>query len=131
EMGVIEQRESSLPFRYIQKDKVRAIEKNIQSGDIIGIVTNQTGGHCSHVGLAYRTPDGVLHFLHASKNHKKVTLDKSLSGYLNDFRYHSGIIVARPLPRSNTVRDRAPYVAAFKNITGYSQYDIRGQAGGR
>jgi hypothetical protein len=127
EMGVIEQRESSLPFRYIPKDKVRAIEKNIKSGDIIGIVTNQTGGHCSHVGLAYRTPDGVLHFLHASKNHKKVTLDKSLSGYLNDFRYHSGIIVARPLPRSNTVRERAPYLAAFKDITGYSQYDVRGE----
>jgi hypothetical protein len=131
EMGMIEKRESSLPFRYIPKDQVKAIEKNIQSGDIIGIVTKYTGGHCSHVGLAYRTPDGVLHFLHASKNHKKVVLDKSLSGYLNDFRAHAGIIVARPLPRSNTVRERSPYLAAFKGITGYTQYDLRGEAGGR
>ena len=125
EMGRIEARESALPFRYIPKDKVAAIEKNIQNGDIIGIVTNQTGGHCSHVGLAYRTPDGTLHFLHASKNHKKVTLDKQLSAYLNDFGYHAGIIVCRPLPRSNTVMERAPYLAAFKAITGYDQYPVR------
>ncbi len=125
EMGRIEARESSLPFNYIAKAEVAASEKNIQSGDIIGIVTKYTGGHCSHVGLAYRTPDGVLHFLHASRNYKKVVLDKSLSGYLADFKGHSGIIVARPLPRASAVRDRAPYLASFKQITGFDQYDLR------
>lgn len=70
-----------------------------------GNVTNQTGGHCSHVGLAYRTDDGVCHFLHASKNHRKVTLDKRLSSYLAGFKYHAGIIIARPLPRSGRVTD--------------------------
>lgn len=124
EMGRIEARESSLPFRYIQKSDVKASEKNIQSGDIIGIVTNQTGGHCSHVGLAYRTQDGVLHFMHASKNYKKVVLDKELSSYLKDFKYHAGIIVARPLPRSNTVTDRAKYLASFKDITGQEQITV-------
>ena len=110
-MGAIERREEQLPFHYIPKDKVKSCESQIQSGDIIGIVTNQTGGHCSHVGLAYRTEDGVCHFMHASKNYGKVTLDKSLSGYLADFKYHAGIIVARPLPRSSTVTDGAAYKA--------------------
>lgn len=127
EMGRIEARESVLPFRYIRKEDVAACERNLQSGDIIGIVTKYTGGHCSHVGLAYRTPDGVLHFLHASRNYKKVVLDKSLSGYLKDFKGHAGIIVARPLPRSSAVREREPYLAAFKEITGLGQYVIRGQ----
>lgn len=108
-MGQIERREEQLPFHYIPKGKVADCESKIQSGDIIGVVTNQTGGHCSHVGLAYRTEDGVCHFMHASKNYGKVVLDKSLSGYLSDFKYHSGIIVARPLPRSSTVTDAALY----------------------
>ncbi len=125
EMSRIEARESSLPFNYIAKANVAAVEKNIQSGDIIGIVTKYTGGHCSHVGLAYRTPDGVLHFLHASRNHKKVLLDKSLSGYLADFKAHSGIIIARPLPRSATIREREPYLATFKKVTGFDQYALR------
>jgi Protein of unknown function (DUF1460) len=88
------------PFYYIAKDKARAAEAKIQTGDIIGIVTKHDGVFCSHVGLAIRTDDGVCRFMHASKNYKKVVIDKSISGYLNDFSSHAGIIVARPLPRS-------------------------------
>ena len=53
----------------------------------------------AHVGLAYRTNDGVLRFMHASspRNHGQVVLDQQLSGYLNKFRSHAGILVARPL----------------------------------
>ncbi|HSJ04226.1 MAG: N-acetylmuramoyl-L-alanine amidase-like domain-containing protein [Verrucomicrobium sp.] len=126
-MGRIERRESSLPFNYIPKSKVSAIEKNLESGDIIGIVTNQTGGHCSHVGLAYRTSDGVLHFMHASKNHKKVVVDDSLSTYLNRFKFHSGIIVARPLARINTVIDRDVYAARLQAITGMPPLVVSGK----
>ena len=97
EMGRIEAKESALTVPYIPKNRVKEIEKNIQSGDIIGIVTNQTGGHCSHVGLAYRSSDGVCHFMHASSTKKKVILDESISSYLAAFKYHAGIIVARPL----------------------------------
>ena len=118
EMARIEARESALPFRYIQKSKVADIEKNIQSGDIIGIVTNEDGGHCSHVGLACRTADGVLHFMHASKNYHKVVLDESLHGYLNTFSHHIGIIIARPLSRNSTVTDAAAYKAKLTSLTG-------------
>jgi hypothetical protein len=108
-MKTIEARVNQLPVYYVPKAKVPAIEPKLESGDIIGIVTNQQGGVCSHVGLAVRTQDGVLRFMHASKNHHQVLVDKRLSGYLNDFRYHAGIMVARPLPTQYTIRDEKTY----------------------
>jgi hypothetical protein len=96
----MEARVGSEPLYYIPKSKVAGIESKLQSGDIIGICSNDGGLiGTSHVGLAYRTGDGVLHFMHASspRNFGKVTLDQRLSAYLNEFRTHAGILVARPL----------------------------------
>jgi len=96
----MESRVAALPMYHIPKVRVRAVEPNLRSGDIIGITTRDAGGiGTSHVGLAYRTPDGVLRFLHASapRNHGRVVLDSRLSDYLNRFRSIAGIIVARPL----------------------------------
>jgi hypothetical protein len=108
---------SSLPVYYIPKSKVAAIESKLQDGDVIGIVTNQQGGFCSHVGVAIRTDDGVLRLMHASSNYKKVVIDKSLSGYLNSFKYHAGIIVGRPLEVSKTITDDATYRANLARLT--------------
>ncbi len=88
------------PLYYIPKNKVAGIEKYLRNGDIIGICDHDGGKiGTAHVGLAYRTQDGVLRFLHASspRNYGKVVLDQRLTGYLNKFRSHAGIIVARPL----------------------------------
>jgi hypothetical protein len=88
------------PLYYIPKSKVPGIEARLQTGDIIGICSHDgllIG--TSHVGLAYRTGDGVLRFMHASspRNYGKVVVDQRLSGYLNEFRSHAGIVVARPI----------------------------------
>ena len=99
-IAAMEARVGSEPMYYIPKSKVPAIESKLQSGDIIGICSNDGGLiGTSHVGLALRTSDGVLHFMHASspRNYGKVTIDQRLSGYLNNFRTHAGILVARPL----------------------------------
>ena len=96
-MAAMEAQVGSQPFHYIPKDKVAAIESKLQSGDIIGIVTDKSGTFCSHVGLAIRTEDGVLHFMHASATYKKVVIDKSLHEYLAAFSHHIGIAVARPV----------------------------------
>ena len=96
----MEQRVATLPFFHISKSRVAAIEPQLRSGDIIGITTHDHGGvGTSHVGLAYRGPDNVLHFVHASspRNHGKVVIDSRLSEYLNRFRSIAGIIVARPI----------------------------------
>ena len=85
---------------YIPKNKVAGIEGRLQTGDIIGICSHDGGLiGTSHVGLALRTADGVLHFMHASspRNSGRVIVDQRLSGYLHKFRSHAGILVARPL----------------------------------
>jgi len=88
---------AKLPVHYIPKAKVAAIEGKLRDGDVIGIVTNQPGGYCSHVGIIYRSLDGKARFMHASTTYKKVVIDKTISGYLNSFKKHAGIIVGRPL----------------------------------
>jgi hypothetical protein len=83
------------------KSQVPAIEGKLRNGDIIGIVgrDGRNGYATSHVGLAYRTDDGVLHFMHASapRNYGKVLVDARLSSYLNKYSSHSGIMVGRPV----------------------------------
>lgn len=96
----MENRVAAMPMAHIPKSKVAAIEGKLRSGDIIGITTNDPGGvGTSHVGLALRTGDGVLHFMHASAPHNygKVVVDMRLSDYLNHYRADAGIMVARPL----------------------------------
>jgi hypothetical protein len=97
----IEANVSSRPLYEIPKDRVAGIESKLRSGDIIGIISRDRGGRRStaHVGLALRTSDGVLHFLHASSpsNYGRVVVDSQLSKYLYRYRSDSGILVARPL----------------------------------
>jgi hypothetical protein len=92
---------SSRPLYEIPKDRVAGIESKLRSGDIIGIISRDRGGlrSTAHVGLALRTSDGVLHFMHASSpsNYGRVVVDSQLSKYLYRYGSDSGILVARPL----------------------------------
>jgi hypothetical protein len=92
---------SSRPLYEIPKNRVAGIESKLRSGDIIGIISRDRKGVYStaHVGLALRTNDGVLHFMHASSpgNSGRVIVDAELSKYLYRYRSDSGILVARPL----------------------------------
>ena len=99
-LGEMEARVSSRPLYQIPKGRVASIESKLKSGDIIGIVSHDGRLYStSHVGLALRTSDGTLHFLHASAPHNygRVIVDSRLSGYLHKYRSDSGILVARPL----------------------------------
>ena len=100
-LGRMEAQVSSRPLYEIPKSRVPKIESKLQSGDIIGIISRDRGGlySTSHVGLALRTSDGVLHFMHASSpsNYGKVVVDTQLSSYLSRYRTDSGILVARPM----------------------------------
>ena len=92
---------SSRPLYQISKNRVVGIEPKLRNGDIIGIIGRDRSGlySTSHVGLALRTNDGVLHFMHASSpgNSGRVIVDAELSKYLYRYRSDSGILVARPL----------------------------------
>jgi hypothetical protein len=92
---------SSRPLYEIPKNRVAGIEPKLRSGDVIGIISRDRNGLYStaHVGLALRTNDGVLHFMHASSpgNSGRVIVDAQPSNYLYRYRTDSGILVARPL----------------------------------
>jgi hypothetical protein len=100
-LGEMEARVSARPLYQIPKNRVAGIESKLKSGDIIGIVSRDRPGlySTSHVGLAYRASDGVLHFMHASSPHNygRVVIDARLSSYLARYRSDTGILVARPL----------------------------------
>src|SRR6266404_5121967 len=100
-LAQMEERVSSRPFYQIPKSRVPGVESKLRSGDIIGIISRDRRGNysTSHVGLALRSSDGVLHFMHASapNNYGKVVVDARLSSYLARYRSDSGILVARPL----------------------------------
>jgi hypothetical protein len=100
-LGRMEANVSSRPLYQIPKNRVAGIESKLRSGDVIGIISRDRNGLYStaHVGLALRTNDGVLHFMHASSpgNSGRVIVDAELSKYLYRYRSDSGILVARPL----------------------------------
>jgi hypothetical protein len=89
-LAQMEERVSSRPLYSIPKSRVAGIESSLRSGDVIGIVSRDRRGlySTSHVGLALRTSDGVLHFMHASApgNYGKVVVDSQLSKYLYKYR---------------------------------------------
>ena len=100
-LGRMEENVSRRPLYQIPKNRVARIESKLKSGDIIGIVSRDRPGlySTSHVGLAYRTKDGTLHFMHASspRNYGRVVIDSRLSSYLYRYSTDTGILVARPL----------------------------------
>ncbi|HXA09908.1 MAG TPA: N-acetylmuramoyl-L-alanine amidase-like domain-containing protein [Chthoniobacterales bacterium] len=99
-LGRMEARVTARPLYQIPKNRVARIESGLKSGDIIGIVSRDRPGlySTSHVGLACRTADGVLHFMHASspQNYGRVVIDSRLSSYLYRYGTDTGILVARP-----------------------------------
>jgi hypothetical protein len=100
-LGRMEANVSSQPLYEIPKSQVAQIEPKLRSGDIIGVISRERNGlhSTAHVGLALRTGDGVLHFMHASSpsNYGRVVIDAELSKYLYRYGSDSGILVARPL----------------------------------
>ena len=115
QMARIEAKVNELPVWYIPKADVAKIESKLADGDIAGIVTKDQGGVCSHVGLITRT-NGQARFMHASKNHRQVVLDQTISQYLNAFRSHAGLIVARPLSTGREVTSRSTYEANLRSL---------------
>lgn len=96
-MARIERELSEQGIWYVPKSRVREAEPLLRNGDIVCIVTTWPKSYTSHVGLAVRDGQGILRFLHASRDARQVILDSRLSGYLARHRNHAGIMVARPL----------------------------------
>jgi Protein of unknown function (DUF1460) len=96
EMRQIENKISSRTIYHIPKRQVPGIESRIQNGDVICISGTGPEGFTEHVGLAYRDRQGVLHFMHASKDEHRVIIDVPLHSYLYRYSKFAGIMVVRP-----------------------------------
>jgi hypothetical protein len=96
EMRQIENKISSRTTYHIPKAAVPGIESRIQNGDVICISGKGPEGFTEHVGLAYRARQGVLHFMHASKDERRVVIDVPLHSYLYRYSKFAGIMVVRP-----------------------------------
>ena len=95
-MAAQEARVTRMPVYMVPKHKVAGIENRLRNGDIIGIASSHDGGFCSHVGIIIKDAQGRSRFMHASTTYKKIVIDSTISGYLDQFKKHAGILVARP-----------------------------------
>ena len=97
-MAKVEQRVSQLPVTYIPKGEVAHIESQLQSGDVLAIVSRDESAYTSHVGLALR--DGsTCRFMHATSSRDKgrrCIVDQRISQYLAEKAHDLGLIVFRP-----------------------------------
>ena len=97
-MAGLEGRVSRLPVTYIPKGSVAHIESELQSGDVLAIVSRDESAYTSHVGLALR--DGsTCRFMHATSSRAKghrCIIDGRISQYLAEKPQDLGLIVFRP-----------------------------------
>ena len=97
-MVCAERRISSAKFYEIPKSEIPKLERKINTGDIIAITTDIKGLDISHVGIAIKSKNDRIYFLHASQSGKKVMISEvPLSEYLGKHPHQRGIIVLRPL----------------------------------
>jgi hypothetical protein len=83
---------------YIPTSRIAELQAGVRSGDIIAITTDIEGLDVSHTGIAFRTSDGALLYLHAPNVHGQVQVTReTLEAHVKKYPAYSGIIVARPL----------------------------------
>ena len=89
---------NSRKYYYIPQDSIAVYEKNIQSGDILGITTNIGGLDISHTGIAIRMDDGRIHLFHAPNVGMKVQIaELPLADYIKSHKAQTGIMVIRAI----------------------------------
>lgn len=92
ELGRVRMMEEHLtaqkPYFYISQERLRdpKVMDQIQSGDIITFISPRPGLDLAHVAIAYRLPNGEMHFIHASYGKKKVIIE---SETLAEYADHS------------------------------------------
>ncbi|VVM08379.1 hypothetical protein MAMC_02089 [Methylacidimicrobium cyclopophantes] len=116
----LERKISAQPVYYIPKERVPSIEPRLHDGDVLCIASSWPGTFTSHVGLAYRDPRGVLHFLHATsiQAERRVVIGPRLSDYLFAHPKAAGILVARPLDLPGTRPHPSSEKATEKRLQG-------------
>lgn len=100
-INAIEQIEVSISSRkyfYIPENFIDCVEDKIKNGDIIFLTAKIEGLDISHTGIAVKSDNGRIHFMHAPMKGKKVQITKQpLADYVKAVKNHTGIMVVRPV----------------------------------
>jgi hypothetical protein len=84
------------PRWYIPRGSILEMQSTLRDGDLIGITTSVDGLDIAHTGMIV-VRSGQPGFLHASLSGNRVEVaDGTLSTYLQRYRTHDGVMVARP-----------------------------------
>ncbi len=99
--AAIKRTEDTLSMREcyrIPASRIARVESKIHSGDIIAITTKIDGLDVSHTGIAVRSDDGKLRYLHAPDVGIPVQIThETLAEHVKKFPAYTGIIVVRPV----------------------------------
>lgn len=95
----MEERVNALSLMYLPMSQLKAAEPLIQTGDIVGVCTRQTGIDIAHTGLCIKDGEGIVHFMDASSSRRnmKVTFETDIAKCLNWSSKLTGVMFARPL----------------------------------
>jgi hypothetical protein len=94
----MERRLVSQPRHLVPTAHIPAVTDRIQTGDVLGFACSIEGLDCTHTGLAYRDPRGVLRVLHAPLSGGQVQISRgTLPQYVAALHSGTGILIARPL----------------------------------
>ena len=94
----MERRLDAQPRHLVATAHIPAVMDRIETGDVLGFACSIPGLDCTHTGLAYRDPRGVLRVLHAPLSGGEVQISRgTLPQYVAALRSGTGILVARPL----------------------------------
>ncbi len=100
---VIKKQEDQINSRkltYIPMEKLKAVERMLNTGDIVGVCTRQDGLDIVHTGLVIRDKSGVPHFMDASSSKKKMKVTFEPGPISQAFGWSkslTGAMFARPL----------------------------------
>jgi len=96
EIMLVEKEITKREYYWVPQNRISAIEKKINHGDLIGITTNIEGLDIAHVGIAVKLESGRIHFMHAPIIGYKVQItEKPLADYVAGNKKQNGIMVFR------------------------------------
>jgi hypothetical protein len=94
-----EEKINARSLKFVPMDKLAEAEHLLQTGDIVGVATTETGIDIAHTGLCFKDEQGIVHFMDASsaRSRMQVTLEPEISKCLSWSRKLTGAMFARPL----------------------------------
>jgi len=99
DIKLAEDKINSRNLKFLPMDKLEAAEPLLQTGDIVGVTTTESGIDIAHTGLCIKDEQGVVHFMDASsaRSRMRVTVEPEIGKCLNWSSKLTGVMIARPL----------------------------------